>query len=104
LIELMADIESYNLKAAMTIAALFEKAIVLRTASALVEKALQRMPVGISPGSIGFLGDAIGWELMARTVPKREAIFFIADDKEFLAPLDGKCVKESLGEESESAK
>ena len=67
MIELMADIESNNLKAAMTIAALFEKATVLRTASAVVEKALQRMPVGI-------------------------------------APLDGKCVKESLGEESESAK
>jgi len=67
LIELMADIESNNLKATMTIAALFEKATVLRKASAVVEKALQRMPVGI-------------------------------------APLDGKCVKESLGEESESAK
>jgi hypothetical protein len=51
----------------MTIAALFEKATGLKTGSAVVEKALERMPVGI-------------------------------------APLDGKCVKESLGEESESAK
>jgi len=67
LIELMADIESNNLTAAMTIAALFEKATGLKTGSAVVEKALQRMLVGI-------------------------------------APLDGKCVKESLGEESESAK
>ena len=104
MIELMAGIESNNLKAAMIIAALFGKATVLRRASALVEKALQRMPIGIPPGSVGFLGDAIGWELMVRTVPQREAIFFIADDKDFLAPLDGKCVKESLGEESESAK
>jgi hypothetical protein len=101
---MMADIESNNLKAAMTIAALFERATVLGAASALVEKALQRMPVGIPPGSVGFLGDAIGWELMLRTVPQREAIFFMADDKDFLATLDGKCVKESLGEESESAK
>jgi len=104
LIELMADIESYNLKAAMTIAALFEKATVLRTASSVVEKTLQRMPVGIPPGSVGFLGDAISWDLVLKTVPQREAIFFVADDKDFLAPLDGKCVKESLGEESESAK
>ena len=104
MIELMADIESNNSEAAMTIAALFEKATVLSTASALVEKTLQRMPVGIPPGSVGFLGDAIGGELMVRTVPQREAIFFIADDKDILAPLGGKCVKESLGEESESAK
>jgi len=31
-------------------------------------------------------------------------MFFIADDKDVLSPLDGKCIKESLGEESESAK
>jgi hypothetical protein len=62
------------------------------------------MPVGIPPGSVGFLGDATGWELMVRTVPRREAVFFIADDKDVLALLDGKCVMESLGEESESAK
>ena len=99
----MADIESNNL-AAMTIAALFEKATILRRASAVVEKARQRMPIGTPPGSVGFLGDAISWELMLNTVPQREAIFFIADDKDFLSPLDGKCIKESLGEESESAK
>jgi hypothetical protein len=70
LIELMAGIESNNLKAAMIIAALFGKANVLRRASALVEKARQRMPIGTPPGSVGFLGDAISWELMLNRVPQ----------------------------------
>jgi len=70
----MAGIESNNLKAAMIIAALFGKANVLRRASALVEKARQRMPIGTPPGSVGFLGDAISWELMLNRVPQHSGM------------------------------
>ena len=102
--KLTADIESNNLKADKTIAALFEQANVLTMEPKIVEKARLRMQVGNPPGKDGSLGDAISWELLLKAVPQGEDIYFITDDKDYVSVLDDESIKEFLGDEWEEAK
>lgn len=75
--KLKSDIAANSLKADKTIASLFDKATIVKTEAAVVERARLRMQVGNPPGKDGSLGDAINWELPLNGVPNGEDVLEI---------------------------
>jgi len=93
------DVAEQTLKADKTIRELFAKATVLGTTDELVERARLRIQVGNPPGKDRSLGDAISWEALLSEVPKKEDLFFITDDRDYVSVLDENKFKDFLLEE-----
>ena len=86
--KLTGDIEAKKLKADQVIEELFDRSHDIKVTDYLVELAQLRMALGNPPGKKGSLGDALNWESLLRTVPKRRIIYFISDDKDYCSPLN----------------
>lgn len=93
------DVETKSLKADEKIEELFEKASIIETTPELVEKARFRMDVRNPPGKDGSLGDAINWEGLLASVPDKEDLYLVADDKDYYSVLDENSMKDFLSDE-----
>ena len=90
------DINKNTLKADKVIEELFAKAEQIETSDKLLDLANMRVGIGNPPGKNGSLGDAINWEALLSTVPDKEELYFIADDKDYFSALDKDKPKEFL--------
>lgn len=93
------DINAHTLKADKKIEELFSKSNIIETTKDLVDKARLRMDVGNPPGKNGSLGDAINWEGLLESVENNQALYLIADDKDYYSVLDEDKLKEFLADE-----
>ncbi len=93
------DISEKTLKADQKIAELFGKATFIKSTADLVSKAKLRMDIGNPPGKNGSLGDAINWEALLESVPQKQKLYVIADDKDYFSILDENKPKDFLRDE-----
>lgn len=94
-----SDIENQQLEADILIKDLFEKAKLIKRTNDIILKARERMDIGNPPGKNNSLGDAINWESLLSSVPKKAKICIIADDKDLYSPLNDNELNEFLIEE-----
>lgn len=93
------DVSARTLKADQKIAELFEAATTIETSQDLVNRACFRMDVRNPPGKDGSLGDAISWEGLLESVPNKEVLYLVADDKDYYSVLDDSKLKDFLQDE-----
>lgn len=97
--KLNADIAARNLRADEVIEELFDEAIRLTTDDEVTSRARLRVDVGNPPGKNGSLGDAINWELLLAEVPKKEDLYFVTEDRDYVSALDENLFKDFLLDE-----
>lgn len=98
------DITEHKLEADIIIKELFEKAFVIKRTTDIISKARERMDIGNPPGKNNSLGDAINWESLLSSVPKKIEFCIIADDKDLYSPLDTDKLNDFLQNEWQSKK
>lgn len=86
--KIIEDVERHKLKADKIFDELTELAKVVWTSDDILKRARLRMELGNPPGKNGSLGDAINWEILLKTVPNTEDLFFISDDKDYCSPVN----------------
>lgn len=93
------DVEKRTLKADEKIFELFNKSKTIQTTPELIDKARFRMDVRNPPGKDGSLGDAINWEGLLKSVPEKQKLYFVADDKDYYSILNENSIKDFLQDE-----
>jgi predicted nucleic acid-binding protein len=83
-------------KADEKIQELFAAAKKVATSKDILKYAKLRLDVGNPPGKNGSLGDAINWEALLLTLPEKEELHFVADDKDYYSVLDENQPKDFL--------
>lgn len=93
------DALSSKFKADEKINELFDASNRIETSKEILRDARLRLDVGNPPGKNGSLGDAINWESLILTLPNKEELYFVADDKDYYSVLDENLPKEFLVKE-----
>lgn len=85
--KLSEDIRKFSLKADGIISQLFALSQRIPTLRDIMQQARDRMDLGNPPGKNGSLGDAVNWESLLHTVPKKTDLHFVTDDKDYSSPV-----------------
>tara|TARA_R110001583_G_scaffold82363_1_gene218576 strand:+ start:2837 stop:3814 length:978 start_codon:yes stop_codon:yes gene_type:complete len=93
------DALSSKFKADEKITELFKSSKRIETSKEILKYARLRLDIGNPPGKNGSLGDAINWEALILTLPEKEELHFVADDKDYYSVLDENLPKEFLVKE-----
>lgn len=99
LVRVSEDIAESHLKADQVIGGLFERARIVNTTTAILERVRHRTEIGNPPGKPGSLGDAINWECLLEAVEQRQDLYLVSDDRDFSSPLDEDKFNPFLAEE-----
>lgn len=102
--QIESDIDERKLEADLLLKDLFSLAKKIERSSDIISRARERMDIGNPPGKKGSLGDAINWESLLTSVPKKVKLSIIADDADLYSPLDTNKLDEFLIHEWESKK
>ena len=86
--KILKDARRHQLKADMVIRELFDLATDVPIDSNIEQRAHRRISLGNPPGKRGSLGDALNWEALLGSVPKKEVIHFVTDDGDYTSPLE----------------
>lgn len=98
------DIDERKLEADLLLVDIFKLAKKIERSSDIMSKARERMEIGNPPGKKDSLGDAINWESLLTSVPKKIKLSIIADDADLYSPLDTSKLDEFLIHEWEAKK
>ncbi len=82
------DITSEKLRADDIIGEIFRTVKPYPLDKSVLLEARNRVDLGNPPGKNGSLGDAVNWEVLLKSVPDNEELFFISDDGDYASPLD----------------
>jgi predicted nucleic acid-binding protein len=102
--QLELAIETYKLKADITIDEIFDKAIFVDITDELIERAKLRFDLGNPPGKNNSYGDALNWESLLIEVNYEEDLFFLSDDKDYFSQIDNKKFNKFLEREWDEIK
>ena len=102
--QIQSDIDNRKLEADILLESLFGIAKKIERSSDIILKARERMDIGNPPGKNNSLGDAINWESLLISVPKKAKLSIIADDSDLYSPLDTSKLDEFLVHEWENKK
>jgi predicted nucleic acid-binding protein len=84
--KLLAEIGEKSLEVDKLFNQIFSKAGIIELSKEVLEEAKERFDLGNPPGKDGSYGDAINWIILLKdeVTPKKEDLYFIGEDKDFL--------------------
>lgn len=94
--KILSDIQGRKLRADKTIEELFQSGAHIKTTDKILVQATRREQIGNPPGKKGSLGDAIIWESLLSTVPDKEDLYFVTEDKDYQSNTDPDHLKDFL--------
>lgn len=97
--KLYTDINSYNLEADKIIDTLFSSAQAIETTPDLLNLARTRFDLGRPPGKNNSYGDALNWESLLNSIPEKEDLYFVSDDKDYFSALNQQLFNTYLNQE-----
>jgi len=93
------DVENNSAPADKLIKEIFDAVRIMEVNSEIYEKAVKRYNLGNPPGKNHSYGDAINWEVLLETVPIREDLYFISDDKDYKSIINKNAMNSFLVQE-----
>lgn len=84
----MKDIENEKLNSDKLIKDLFNIGTIIDEDIKIIKQANRRYKIGNPPGKGGSLGDAINWLSLLESIPKKQNLYFISDDKDYCSDVN----------------
>jgi predicted nucleic acid-binding protein len=100
----LADIHKTSLIADSVIEELFNSTEIMPVSQDILKSAFDRSQYSIPPGKPGSCGDAIHWEWLLATVPRKEDLIIISADEDFESPLNRGTLTKYLSDEWKTKK
>jgi len=86
--KLKSDIFMRNLNADKIIEELFDAAEFIENTTEIIEKAKERVILGLPPGKDGSHGDALNWEAIHTRLDVFDKFYFISEDNDYYSNFD----------------
>ena len=83
---------------------LFSKALSIETTQEILDSSVIRFDIGNPPGKDKSYGDSINWTSLLETVPKKQDLYFISEDKDYYSKLNAKKFNRFLIDEWKNSK